>query len=92
MDVPEFVLASITEATSYARASERLRAAIMALGVPVQGIQDVIELEPDLGPEMGAATQGLQEVLDALGRASDFLDARFDERRSRLAQALGEAS
>lgn len=91
MDVASYVAESIDEGIKYARVSERLRASMEAFRPGVQGLQDLIELEPALGPEIGAAVEHLEQVLEVLNRASTFLEARFDSNQERLRRAVNSA-
>lgn len=63
---------------NFTRASERIGFALAALKVPIQALAGIAEIDPELGPEVSAALNGLDETGAALGRAFDFINARVD--------------
>lgn len=90
MDVAQAVGEALEQAITYARTAERLRSAMESIRPAAQGLQDLQELDPDLGPEIAAAADHLMEAIEALSRAGTFLTARFDENQARLRASMGE--
>jgi hypothetical protein len=85
MDPAETLSEAFTASMKYGRTTERLRGVLVALQAVTVTLKDVTDLEPDLGPEVGATLEHVVEAVDSIGRASAFLDARIDATMKRLA-------
>lgn len=68
----------ITAAIETVRVAERLRSTIVTLKPVKEALADLNDLDPELAPEILVALGHLEELLDTLGRAQTFVDARFD--------------
>lgn len=88
MDAIEAVGEAIDQSIRYARASERLLSAMSAAKPLSETLRNLLEAEPELGPEIESAVTSLQQIIDTLDAAGTFLTARFDDKQQRLRASL----
>lgn len=77
------------ESIKFARVAERLRAVIGALELVSSSVSSVLELDPELDPEVTVVLENITSSGEALTRALQFIDARAD---AKLTSLLDEAS
>lgn len=81
---PEELPAVLDDAYKFVRAGERLLSVLTATGRLSEDLSSLFDLDPDLGPELAAAIEGLQTTTAAIGRAGEFIDARLATTVGRL--------
>jgi hypothetical protein len=70
----------------YTRGVERLRSCMVAIAHVETVVSSLAELDPDLAPELATVIEHLTEAVDALGRAHEFQNARYDTELKKLLQ------
>jgi hypothetical protein len=68
----------ITELISYAQGSERILEILHRIQFANDGLKNLIEVRPDLGPELEVASQALLEAAQATDRAYSVIKVKFD--------------
>jgi hypothetical protein len=76
MTTMEDAMSAMAEGFRLVRASERLGALIRPMEAQLEMIDEIIEVAPELGPEMSALCARLSESLDHLTAAAVVLDEK----------------
>lgn len=62
----------------YARGAERIRTMLKQTNLVAEGLRELLEMSPELHPEIGTAAESVEQLHETLLRAFTFLDARLD--------------
>lgn len=82
-DPVEELVSHVVEQIRYATVTERLGAAISALKLPLEFIGDAALGDPEIGPELAAAAEHINEATQALSRAHVFTKTRLEVNAAR---------
>jgi hypothetical protein len=67
---------ALETAMKFARASGTIASLFETMTAVAKGLGDLVDVDPDLAPEVRAALTALDETTDALVRAGKFIEAR----------------
>lgn len=71
------VQSAFAAAIQFTRLTERLYSALGLVSKTATDLGELLEIDPELSPEIFAASSSLLEAAEALSRAHTFVDARL---------------